>query len=149
MAVEKETQLEAWLEENMPEPGGGNPNYLETIIGTLNYPFGSYSLSEIKTMLESDDYTLKVSLPKYGEVECVIAVDPNNDDVVISWFDEADAKVLTMCKAYYEIGSVNILEYDIKASSNYGSIENVSDPQMGYLTVETLLKVIHHPLPEN
>lgn len=149
MAVEKETQLEVWLEENMPEPGGGNPNYVENIAGTLNYPFGSYSLSEIKAMLESDEYTLKISLSDYGEVECDIAVDPISDDVVISWFDEANDKLLTMCKAYYKIGVVNILEYDIKASSNYGKIQDVSDPQMGYLTVVTSLKIIHHPLPEN
>lgn len=38
MAVEKETQLEVWLEENMAEPGGGNPNYVETITGTLANP---------------------------------------------------------------------------------------------------------------
>ena len=127
--------------------GGGNPNYVETVTGTLNYPFGSYSISEIKTMLKSDDYTLKISLPEYGEVECNIAVDPINDDIVISWFDEADANVLTMCRAYYKIGIVNILEYDVKASSNYGKIKNVSDPQFGILTLVTSLKIIHHPLP--
>ncbi len=144
MAVEKETQLEAWLEENMPNPVT-NPNYVETIVGTLRFPFDLYSISEIRTMLESDDYTLKISFPIYGNVEINLSIDPIEDNIVISWFDDVRDEELLMYRAYFSVNTINIFQYQIKASDYYGSIDDISNDQ-SMLNIQTSLKIIHHPL---
>lgn len=61
MAVEKETQLEAWLEENMPE-SGGNPNYIETIEGTLENPWGNYNYSELITDINNHEISCELTV---------------------------------------------------------------------------------------
>lgn len=142
MAVEKETQLEAWLEENMPEPSGGNPNYVETIEGTLANPWGEKNPSTLYDAMEQGDITLSLSINVPGidlTLPCVIVGDkltfpvasnqPTSFLAGVVEYDNFDVS-----EKVYQIVKDDLTTMDITAGFP--------------LQTPVILTIINHPLPE-
>lgn len=139
MAVEKETQLEVWLEENMPEPGGGNPNYVETIEGTLSNPWGLYSFDDIFNGIVNSEITVAMSVQGLTQ------------GLYLPLFISGDESITTQACSYSAGGvptSAAIVEWyggDLDTHTIWLDGEVQTLP----VFLVTTLKIIHHPLPEN
>ena len=139
MAVEKETQLEAWFEENMPEPGG-NPNYVETINGTVANPWGSYSLQQIIDGLKSNQLSVKMSMDDQTFVV----------PTVLEQFNGLVFSVLVVMGTNPAINGVSVLYVgdDVQVFIVEGNDSNYTVTSED-LTTPCTLAITHHPLPEN
>lgn len=147
MAVEKETQLEVWLEENMPEPSGGNPNYVETITGTLANPWGSVNPTELCADIADKNASLIVTLtlPGYGPLPLAVQAFPADGQIVASVFNNAGTVDVTNASAIRLTLNTGYSTYALVALTG-GAIADYS----GLMdTAQTTLTIIHHPLPEN
>lgn len=153
MTVEKETQLEAWLEENMPDPGGGNPNYVETITGTVANPWGEYVFSELKTMMMIDAVTVYIVddlLPSER-----IYLEPSADGIsgfTGSCHISPQSNLVIVDREIEYIGYNNSGECVALLTitgtlSQYGM--TVEDYTAESAEASCTLTIIHHPLPEN
>lgn len=139
MAVEKETQLEAWLEENMPEPGGGNPNYVETITGTLTNPWGEANFQELIDGILANELTVEM------EVSSVLLSASINNGILFSLaiFDlPSDTDPIMGGSVMYSGADDGALTI---AKANFGTGSWVNLPS----TMPCTVIIIHHPLPEN
>lgn len=56
----------------LQESGGGNPNYVETITGTLDNPFGEHSIAELMQKVEKGDASIKLELSFGGMTGSVL-----------------------------------------------------------------------------
>lgn len=153
MAVEKETQLEVWLEENMPEPGGGNPNYVETITGTLENPWGTHTFSDIKAALSSNNITAYIVddlLPNER-----IYLEASADGVsgfTGSFHISTQSSVVIVDReieyvAYDNNGACIAIFSILGTTSQYAM--TVDDYTADASGAACTLYLIHHPLPEN
>lgn len=140
MAVEKETQLEAWLEENMPEPGG-NPNYVETITGTLANPWGKVDYGLLLIDIASNNATAIIAVQAMN-FSSYLNISSNSLIANGTRFNIIEPSLLTAAFASYgpdgTLGSLLMWQN--------GTTVDVSSTMSGY---ETTLTIIHHPLPEN
>lgn len=126
---------------------GGNPNYVETITGTLANPWGSAEPATLYTELVSNAASIllttsvgndTVTLPIVADAagilrrfKAVTAVDYNEG-------------LQTYTAAYDDNGTLLVFVRATAFSDN-GSIDNLISVASG---VPTTLTIIHHPLPE-
>lgn len=163
MAVEKETQLEAWLEENMPEPGGGNPNYIETLTGKLATILdhgneNNWNLSDFADNILSQYGEPSLNLTIYltftlGNQTFHLPCTEYDYDTV--YYDGiAFSSVYRQGNAFLAYGAC------VKISNGGADLSGIWYPKDGALSGESMDKssvtnidatitIIHHPLPEN
>lgn len=139
MAVEKETQLEAWLEENMPEPSGGNPNYVETIEGTLANPWGD-RFSDIYNEYNANNVTIVIVYDRY-------TLFPTKTSTTLDFYGATsmDALSTKAVRVSYRISNGvlrSAKKLEASATPAYTLTDISSDSTCS-------LRIIHHPLPEN
>ena len=146
MAVEKETQLEVWLEENMPEPVGGNPNYVETITGTLAEPWGNVNYASLIDGINDGSITAEI-----------IASIPNGPSLDFALRVSSDNAALRGSGAFYNVSDTVTLNEAFavswypNATLGYAVITqggvDMNITEYAALAITTLT-IIHHPLPE-
>ena len=129
--------------------GGGNPNYVETITGTLANPFGSYTPAEIRQMLASQSASVTLTIPNLEDEETgesytnVVALlrayGTNNMSAdAIPTMDATDFAALKLR------WNVSTSSYNAKLGMLFTGEYNYTDVD---LTTPCTLTVIHHPLP--
>lgn len=188
MAVETETQLEAWLAENVPsEPNlqtktgiqitqngqfsfapdagydglasvsgevnvQGNPNYVETIEGTLANPFGSYTIKQLREEFLANNISVVLSFrftPDSTErvFNCMLLPSAGSflsdmNASVLEIFDKVSIVITGPVLSYnYNTSAFTRADY-IRASST-DPATSIAIPSNTPCT----LTIIHHPLP--
>ena len=156
MAAEKETQLEAWLEENMPEPGGSNPNYVETNTGTLANPWGNIDYVALVHEIKLRNVTAFLTTILPNGTEWIIPIVP------YKWYDTSVLTLVASAASPAAAGTPihmfgGCVIYDANPNpylvqiiaslddTNYQWVDATS--QLSQLPA--ILTIIHHPLPEN
>lgn len=148
MAVEKETQFEAWLEENMPEPGD-NPNYVETITGTLANPFGDYNIANLAVWANVDNTVNMYMVADAGAIGLLA--------YPLSWLkplNDTDLGKLFFGASYLPQSGNNLVaevQYtsDGLSRARIMMASTITDMEPYAESITTTLTIIHHPLPEN
>ena len=128
----------AYSSVNVDIEEGGNPNYVETIKGTLANPWGG-RFSEIYNMLaDSNNYTVYMSA--YGNKAALVL-----DYSVVYWslwFDDIDAGTPSTATvytiAYNKNGGMDSARY--LQGTSWSSLQS---------TEKTVITIIHHPMPES
>ena len=121
------------------ETGGGNPNSVETITGTLANPWGGTTLSELVESISNNGATALLTVGNE-----TMWMEYNEDD---GWISATRAVLnifsgaLNSAKNITYSASTGALVYAKNISSN-GSASNISN------TTSCTLTIIHHPLPE-
>lgn len=126
--------------------GGGNPNYVETVNGTIANPWGSYTLPEL--MQGVNDKSISIILTSIVE------------DVTLVYSPVAVKNNLLVCfcgvfSAYVAGSNVNLITQDSECIfyavngdfKSYGTLAAPTDYNE-YSDSQTTLTIIHHPLPD-
>lgn len=118
--------------------GGGNPNYVETIEGTLAEPWGGYAFSDIRRGIANDTITAYITTSDSHRWYIPSGKSTGNN----MWFrfntayaDVIDYNVLSVSSA----GAIAAVHYEYR-DGNYS--ETTIDS-----TTPCTLTIIHHPLP--
>ena len=126
--------------------GGGNPNYIETIEGTLANPFGDLDKREIIGKVFAKDASVFISFT-FGDVTISMLQGIALNSSVLAFYNiETDAE------DYIE--SVSMLCY---SSGEYALIADYSafdsavfyNDQAKLKFIPSTLIIIHHPLPDS
>lgn len=123
-------------------PTGGNPNYVETIEGTMASPFGEHTVTELMAGIDDNSMsvTLQISLQGHtvvlpgailGYLRFSLAIEPDN---TAGWQNVAEV-------SYYNNGNIYNALYDERG--------NITDLKPMASSISTVLTIIHHPLPES
>lgn len=117
--------------------GGGNPNYVETIRGTVANPWGEANYRELTNGIYTKELTVKMA---FGGISLIAA---SNDGILFSavLFNlPEDTEPYLGASVYYsgiDDGALTIA----KANFGMGSWDDLP------LATPTTLTIIHHPLP--
>ena len=124
--------------------GGGNPNYVETILGTVANPWGQYSFEQIKNMCSSNNYTLKFNYSGTRETCCLLV---NGFGIVATTeiLLSPDATIPDDLGGYMIEWRKAGLFYAVRNLEFYPEKEGTIIPD----STATTLAIIHHPLPES
>ena len=119
--------------------GGGNPNYVATVTGTLANPFGELDVEELFSGLVNNDSTLMLS--SLGSL--LMGQIGNNNSILFGTVIFSDSTESTPWLG----GSVSYYLSDDTVQLGYAKLcQNnvwIDIPA----TTETGLTVVHHPLP--
>lgn len=129
--------------------GGGNPNYVETITGTLANPFDDYNITELAASANIDN---SVNMYLVADATAIgLGVYP------LSWLkplNDSDNGILYFGASYLPLSGNNLVA-DVHYSSTGLSLARImigttiSDMSPYAEAIVTTLTIIHHPLPEN
>lgn len=121
----------------------GNPNYVETIEGTMSNPWGGYGFDRIATMVRSNDYTLWMQISVW---DAQIAQLQEHDSKLFAYAYEMDAMVIVAC--WNEDGTWQASEIDF-AFGNDDPASVMVVPTEEFDEEGTQLTIIHHPMPDS
>lgn len=128
--------------------GGGNPNYIETISGTLDAPFGSMAKADIKALLdatETHDVTLILGGSDWKESsdygDAVMQKTANYYIFAAPWPIVSEAGIVGSVISYTYTSRPGLKLSHAQLYSPDGSLTDI-DP-----TTPCTLTIIHHPLP--
>lgn len=146
------THEDEWLEAiSEGGGGGGNPNYIETIEGTLANPWGSYNFrSDIMSKLTSREITCYISI--IGNDGTVKDLRPGISTSIATryWSDSssANASVAFGYVLTYKANGVfdHAIYYALQRNPDTG--DNITTEDIPSDTSCTLT-IIHHPMPES
>ena len=128
------------------EGGGGNPNYIETIEGTLANPWGDKDISEIRASLLRNEISVYLRIGNWP----VLAVQAYNGYASGALYATAAyADILPL--AEYSYGCYIV--YFNSSGEVSGAFENYGDNTFNSVstvpTTTTTLTIIHPPLPDS
>ncbi len=122
--------------------GGGNPNFVETITGTMADPWGELDYAELVQDVGNNDATATLAVPSMNLVAYLISNQSElslNGANFISAGDDMTLAVAAFAK-YGADGALNVI-----LMWQNGTAMDVTSMLSG---AETTLTVIHHPLPD-
>lgn len=131
----------------------GNPNWVETIEGTLTNPWGEYEWEGIKTLVNSGNATIKLTIPSQSTKPLGMTGEYRNSGMLGNTIVFSSLTVRT----YYDEDEEDTLAVPTGLLVRYsrGTIDPVNTCVMddGYVTylpasTATTLTIIHHPLPD-
>lgn len=147
MAVEKETQLEVWLEENMPE-SGQNPNYVEVITEKLDTLFASTDeITELINAIDSKSATAILDTAANAALGL-----PASHQASTTFGGEQLAFCGAIIYPSLSESRATDIRYTIYGNFSYAMAimsGNVVDITTYAHMIDATLTIIHHPLPEN
>lgn len=137
-----------WQELGSPGGGGGgNPNYVETIEGTLGNPWGGYSASDIFSAALAKDITV------------YLTIHDNTNKYVLGLAPDADSATRSRrfsCVTAAASTSVGVVVAVYGSTGNLTRCENYSVSSGAAAVIESIesttpctLTIIHHPLPDS
>ena len=132
----------AVLGDMLDQIEGGNPNYVETIEGTLENPWGNYTLNNIWEMLSSNEATMYIQYIGIFNGYAYGYAIPNG---TIGWTDGS-----VLFSAACGTGFLTYA-YSFSYSSNATYLYIKKASSSGWDTVDgtgaCTLTIIHHPMP--
>jgi len=147
---EPKTRLEqywAGILDKIDGGGGGNPNYVETIEGTLANPWGGVDTLALHQSVRSGDATVKLGFDAtelgFGPVEVLMS--PFVPDAIVFsgvMLTGTNVQSWVALTINYELDGTLAIILVLRN----GTVTNMSQ----YATnLSTVLTVIHHPLPDS
>ena len=129
------------------EGGGGNPNRVEAITGTLAEPFGEHSIAELIEAVSQNNATVKMSV-SIGQSTAVLIFNANAElNSLYSGICELTENVDGTGTVSTGVSLIYTLEHGITFASVLMSGQYMNlVPQAAYMQTETT--IIWHPLPE-
>lgn len=119
--------------------GGGNPNYIETIEGTLENPWGSYAFSDIRRGITND--TITAFITTSDSRRWYIPSGKTTGNNLWFRFNTAQAAVIDYnALSVSTKGETDAVHYEYR-NGNYS--ETTIDP-----ATPCTLTIIHHPMPD-
>lgn len=125
---------------------GGNPNYIETIEGTLANPIPYERYSEILNDLENGNVTMYINGSATGVGPYTLYAKPGASSHIMAFFADVVSKYFVSGSFYFpnhegEILDLYAIRYTIVTNEavNLSSIFNSDDP--------VTTTIIHHPMP--
>ena len=124
--------------------GGSNPNYVETITGTLANPFGSYTMAEIQQMISTKSASFFITFTdEHGHEQTLAgtgAVEPGE-------YSELYFSVVYVTGTSTSYSAYAIV-YDAVENSMLYAIELIGRTRTDLSSsTSCTLTIIHHPLP--
>lgn len=124
--------------------GGGNPNYVETIKGTMANPWGEADYVQLVSDVASNNATVYISVPSMSlSFDAYLVVDADNTFIVsgadFSVVGDVPSLKLAARASYTSVGALSRL-----LMWQNGTTVDVTDQLSG---AETDLTIIHHPMP--
>lgn len=123
--------------------GGGNPNYMETITGTLANPWGEYLPSEL---LGKEEVSVVLTAEVDG-VEIVFMPVPVVNNQLYCFCGAFNARKAGGSTVLVQADSECVFYEPTGAFLSYGNLATPNDYNE-YSDSETKLLIIHHPLPD-
>ena len=137
------------LVDKLPEissGGGGNPNYSETIVGTLSSPFGKYTSAQLQEMIAANEVTVQIYVPELGFTS-------NASLMVESTYPNARSMVFP---GFSMVASYGVDGYALRYGDSDSSLMRFSSVMGGQAedyseldgSLVTSLTIFHHPKKE-
>lgn len=143
------TRIEALLMEvakTVAEGGGGNPNRVQTVTGTLAEPFGNVNFSELMSALSNGNATAVISFVFSGQnVELFLKKSDGFDAINGTYCEITDSNYLGADVFWYPTPLDYSVGYARAVGSPTGQIVDLAAMTSG---IESALTIIWHPLPE-
>lgn len=137
------------LVDKLPEissGGGGNPNYSETIVGTLSSPFGKYTSAQLQELIAAGDATVQIYVPELGFTSnaslMVESIYPNSRSMTFSGFTMVQSYGVEGYALRYGASDSSLVRFSAVMG---GQAEDYSDLDGSLITS---LTVFHHPRKE-
>lgn len=130
--------------------GGGNPNYVETITGTLANPFGDYTSSQLAYMANVEN-SINMFLVVDGSV-LGMGVYPLS---MLKPLNSGDNSTLFFGASYLPDNAEHYMVADVEYQSGLKRARmmvggNTITDVMSYSShITTTLTIIHHPMPDS
>lgn len=125
--------------------GGGNPNYVETITGTLANPFGSMTSGELKTLIQNVANGSATAILRISNMINMVLVPNESNGLYFVGITNFDSTEFDGYLFEYDGSNMNryggYCYFDISSDSVSGDITSLPGSK------QTTLTVIHHPLP--
>ena len=142
--INARTRYQAYLKE-LSSISGGNPNYVETVTGTLANPWGEKTPSDLFSGAKSGNLTMiiNVDATAIGGTRLSAAFYPfgNINVFRLTIANSQLSNWLCVYAEYYDSGVIN---------AAYGlQNEAVLDYSLYASLISTTLTIIYHPLPED
>lgn len=147
--INARTRMQYWLSQ-LKSGGGENPNYVETINGTLANPLGAsdYTANDLAELTENNEITMLIYVDGSGTggptflAYLYAFYTPDGGQLNIQIIGGAgDLASMWSCVFYsYDSGSAELrylMNNEVINISEYCSL------------VPTILTIIHHPMPED
>ena len=142
------TRLEqywAGIYDKIEGGGGGNPNYVETITGTLANPWGSVDPAALYAQMQDGEVSvvLNITVPGMGQamVQPSLSADWWWYSAVFGYDSDSHVVTLAMYLAYLVSGELNLAYL-----YQNGTATDMSEMAA---QISTTLTIIHHPLPDS
>lgn len=137
-----------------------NPNYVETISGTVTDPWGTMTTEEIVSLIDAvieNAATIKVSFQRGGKNYAACAtqyVDPTTGDTYDGvrfnfLFDDSSSFAFASIYAAYVDGTLYKDGDDGVVSTSFGGVSRQNLQQWAQTAGPTTMTIIHHPLPDS
>lgn len=151
--------IDTTLYNSVPVDVEGNPNYVETISGTVDNPWGTMTTEEIVSLIDAvieNAATIKVSFQRSGKNYAACAtqyVDPTTGDTYdgVSFnflFDDGSSFAFANVYAAYVEGTLYKDGAGV-VSTSFGGVSRQSLQQWAQTAGPTTMTIIHHPLPDS
>lgn len=126
----------------LDQSGTGNPNYVETIDGTVFNPFGDYVVSELAQEVEAGNITVIMQLyyTSNAYVTTPLLSRQQGHILVTNGFADMDNQIFLALSLTCSDSGVSLVQYT--------SFTESADVTEMYADNRTVLTIIHHPLPE-
>lgn len=138
------TRYQAYLKE-LSSIGGGNPNYVEIVTGTLVDPWGDHQASELLEEYKANNCTV------YVEIDAAALGKGKVNSYMGHWTSYPTFLGVSGGSAASD-WSGTFAVYDISGNLSYARIlqnSSVIDVTAYASALPTTLTIIHHPLPED
>lgn len=127
--------------------GGGNPNYVETIEGTADNPFGSYTISEILLSLANNNISVRLEVYK-GTNERPVVFSAGTyyaGDLIFSGAIYDGLSLIDAIRIVYT--ETNPAQPLAVATVTTGG--ETADIRQYMAEFRSALTIVHHPLPDS
>lgn len=150
--------IDTTLYNSVPVNVQGNPNYVETISGTVENPWGTMTTEEIVSLIDAvieNAATIKVSFQRDGKDYAACAtqyVDPTTGDTYDGvrfnfLFDDSSSFAFASIYAAYVDGTLYNGGGGVVSTSFVPSRQSLQ--QWAQTAGPTTMTIIHHPLPDS
>ena len=121
--------------------GGGNPNYVETITGTLENPWGNVTASDFAAALASNEVsaTLQITV---GTATALVNPVISGSYLIFSVAAYGSSGWSVIASAAYLVSNGRLLYAFYQQGGTLTDLKSMSE------SISTTLTIIHHPLPQ-
>lgn len=146
VTINARTRLQTYLSQLTS--GGGNPNYVETITGTLANPWGDIDLSDLVTKIpELANIEMVADTPNFGLFKVIAFYSDTSVSYLIGQQGSIEGSAILVGEARWDIETGNLTSCKLFSGTETGGVFFDLLPIANYSPSTT--KIYYHPLPED